>query len=53
MTCIMGTMTKRDGGGGGVLRIVGDDRMGAKIKTQKNPWKKIKAQKMPFQICAP
>ena len=28
------------GGGGGVLRIVGDDRMGAKIKTQKNPWKK-------------
>ena len=28
------------GGGGGVHRIVGDDRMGAKIKTQKNPWKK-------------
>ena len=29
-------------GGGGVLRISsdGDDRMGVKIKTQKNPWTK-------------
>ena len=41
----------RGPGGGGVLRISsdGDDRMGAKIKTPKNPWTKHKTPKNPMR----
>ena len=51
--CIMGTMTKRDGGGGVYSELSVMIEWGQKSKPKKIPGKKIKAQKMPFQICAP